>query len=501
MKAPSPKPSQKRGALSWFSDQTKSLYIARPDQYLNDLIYKHPDVSIPRGAKLTVRASECALFFREGRCIGRIDPGSVPLDTANIPFLGHLVVDKLTAGNHFLCELFFVSTNETTLRVPEPAPNGGPQEATVPVGQYRDLNSAKVVQIRASLSYTVKVQDPVRLVIGLGGQSAYASHEVEQVLAGRLLSQLRQAVGRQVLSRPVLDVVSNVDAEIMSNELRTVGHAEFIELGVGVGRMFNLALSLDDESQIALRAFGERESELALQAKGSELARHDGFAQFNLVQGQRAAMEGLGSGLATGKSPMIMSGMNVGGAFQAPPGVGGSRGPAPRSPAGPGGAILSGQASFLIIGDAGASGPYSARQLALLVLSKGQSLDEVIVRRADDPPDVTFTADMEPAIVTEFQRRAPPKRGGPTPEAASEPRPRPAPEPAQGSSAQAGATASTMRALDAALLASVTDGILLRPSVTVLANMAVALGLAPNAAAGVAVVLAAAERLGVRVDE
>ena len=89
-------------ALGWFSKEVKTTYVLRPDEYANDLIYLHPDRSVPRGTKLTVRSDECVLFFREGKYIGRINAGSVILDTANIPFLGHVIVDQFTGGNHLL---------------------------------------------------------------------------------------------------------------------------------------------------------------------------------------------------------------------------------------------------------------------------------------------------------------------------------------------------------------------------------------------------------------
>lgn len=99
--------------LGWFSKETKSMYVARPAERADDLIYLHPDKSIPRGTKLTVRSDECVLFFREGKYIGKVNPGTtVQLDTANIPFLGHLLIDKFTDANHFICEVFFVRLSE-----------------------------------------------------------------------------------------------------------------------------------------------------------------------------------------------------------------------------------------------------------------------------------------------------------------------------------------------------------------------------------------------------
>lgn len=389
----------------WFKDGnpltrgTQALYIARPEGQLNQLIYKHPDKSIPRGAKLTVRASECALFFREGRLVGRIDPGTVQLDTANFPFLGHLIVDPLTAGNHFLTELFFISTNEI---------RSGP--LPVSLGQYRDLNSGNVVIIRGSIYYTLLVTDPESLVVNLAGQGPEAQNNIVQVLHGRLLNHLKQIVGRQAQSRGILDIVSNADAEDVGAQLRKVTQEEFSTRGIAVGRLLELDLSLDEESLGLLREFGRREADLAIDLKGAEIATREGFAQFNFVKGQRAAMQGLGAGLATGNSPMVFSGASLGGAFQPPPGASAGRSTAP-PPRAPGGQVLSTQSSYLIVDAAGERGPYTARQVALMAISGGRALSQVMIRRTDDPPDMTFTADLEPPIAAEVQRRAPPGPG------------------------------------------------------------------------------------------
>ena len=91
-------------ALDWLKkfsikQETRSFYIARPPEYAERLIYLHPARSVPRGAKLTVRPDECALFFREGKLIGKIDTGTYLLDTANLPFLGHLLFMSTDTSN------------------------------------------------------------------------------------------------------------------------------------------------------------------------------------------------------------------------------------------------------------------------------------------------------------------------------------------------------------------------------------------------------------------
>ncbi|MEI6720321.1 MAG: SPFH domain-containing protein [Betaproteobacteria bacterium] len=463
--------------FNWLTSETKSLYIARPDHSAADLVYLHPDRSIPRGAKLTVRSSECALFFREGRFIGRLDAGTVQLDTANIPFLGHAIINPLTDGNHFICELFFVSLNETIIGI-----------ADTDLGQYRDLNSANVVTVSGQFAYTVRVSDPLKLIVELAGQNAAAGSSIMDVLGGRLLNQLRRVVGGRMRARPALDVVSNVDAEAISEELRTIAQPEFNALGIGVGRVFDLALSLDASSLAELRAFGREESKLALQSKGAQIATQDGFTQFNLVQGQRAAMEGLGQGLGTGQSPMIFSGFGSGSPFNtvtAPT-------PAPRaapSRSGPG--MISGPAQFLLCGATGETGPYSARQVALVAISKGQPLSALTLRRSDDPPDMTFSADLEPQVVAEYQRRA----GGvavnvPAGASAS------VSSPPQNS---APAVPSQEATFELAVRSAGTDGVLREAEVMMLARLAVALGACTSEVDGKMLTVTTAVRLGLRL--
>lgn len=444
--------------FGWLTKETKSAYIARPPEFAQQLIYLHPDKSIPRGAKLTVRSDECVLFFREGQFIGRIDAGTVLLDTANIPFLGHLLIDNFTDGNHFICELFFVSLSEIIFHV-----------ARSPLGQYKDTNSANVVAVNGSFSYTVRVTDPRSVVIDIGGQNNDAGGKISQVFNGRMLNQVRKAVGIRTQVRSVMDVVSNMESEAISQEVQKLGHAEFTQVGIGIGRIFDLALELDGESLALLREFGKQESGLALQAKGMRLATGEGFAEYNLIQGQRAALEGLGRGLGTGNAPMVMGGFNIGANL-----TGGGGHPISRStPQMRQGTVLTTQATYVLRGDGGDTGPFTPRQLALMAISKGLPLSELQIRGADDPPDVQYSADLEPQILAEYKRRAPPPtvppkpghQGGTTREAAAAATP------------AAGIGSPGEQAFSMTFAATVKNGQLTLAEIETLTNLAVSLGL------------------------
>jgi len=460
--------------LSWFSKETKSLYVARPSERADDLIYLHPDKSIPRGSKLTVRSDECVLFFREGAYIGKINPGTtVQLDTANIPFLGHLLIDKFTDANHFICEVFFVRLSEKRFDAPR-----------TELGQYKDINSANVVAMHGSLSYTVKVTDPARLVIELGGQHAGAESNIEEVFNGRMFNQLRSAVGQRAQRLPILNVVSNVDAEALSNDVKVLAQSEFKPLGIDIGRVFNMALALDETSFALLREFGKEEAQLALQAKGMQLATNDGFAEFNMIQAQRSALEGLGKGLESGNGPLILGSMNLGGNL-----TGISRPPQRSTPHTRTAGVLSSQAAYLLVTDRGEQGPYSARQVALTAISKGQSLGQILIRSTEDAEGVSYPADAEPQILSEYQRRLPP--------GSQQPVNSPAATAATTSAPPAAAPVGAQQAFNLAFDGAASNGEIDASELTTLVNLAVTFGLAPNPVAAEAQIRQLAQLRGV----
>src|SRR5207244_5591417 len=94
-----------------FGHEVRREFIARPDQYKSQILYKWPDQNIRKFTQLTVEQDELAVFFRDGRVQGTISPGRCTLDSSEIPFLG-VLVDAASGGNLCKTEIYFVSTRE-----------------------------------------------------------------------------------------------------------------------------------------------------------------------------------------------------------------------------------------------------------------------------------------------------------------------------------------------------------------------------------------------------
>jgi hypothetical protein len=279
-------------------------------------------------------------------------------------------------------------------------------------------------------------------------------------------------------------VVSNVDAEGFSQSLVQFASAEFRPLGLDIIRMFDLALELDETSLEVLRQFGKQESELKLQEKGARLATQQGFEEFNIVQGRRKALEGLGDGLANGNGPMLLSG-GLGANLTGTAARAGSRPVAPRA----GGVLAAGAPGFVIRSEGVDSGPYTARQVALLAISKGLPLGQLMIRGVNDSPDMEFAADLEPQILAEHRRRLP--TAGVAAAAATV-------TPTGNAAAPVISTGSA--SFDVAMAATLQDGVLTGTELEMLANLAVALSLDANPTAAKGRIFGLLAGKNVRID-
>ncbi|MCA9295933.1 MAG: SPFH domain-containing protein, partial [Phycisphaerales bacterium] len=93
--------------MDWFKRGVGEMMVARPDDAKSQVVWKHPDPTIPMKAQLTVEADEKAVFFRDGKVVATLSAGRHTLDTSNFPFLSDLI-DSFTGGNVFIAEVFFV---------------------------------------------------------------------------------------------------------------------------------------------------------------------------------------------------------------------------------------------------------------------------------------------------------------------------------------------------------------------------------------------------------
>jgi membrane protease subunit (stomatin/prohibitin family) len=230
------------GFIDFVKQGIREMAIARPDEYKHLVVYKHPDTTIPMKAQLTVEADEIALFFRDGKLVGQLPPGRHTCETSNIPFL-NILIDWGTGGNLWIAEAYFVSTREMV-----------GQKFGGKVGKLRDPQSGLAIEVMVNGTFSFKVIDAAKLLIGLVGLQKTSNEEFLSWFKELVLKTIKDDIAELVVKKkwPLLDVTSGAYTEEICAEVINGIRAPIERYGVEVLAIgnFNLAMKEEDEKKL-----------------------------------------------------------------------------------------------------------------------------------------------------------------------------------------------------------------------------------------------------------
>ncbi len=284
------------GVLDWFKRGTQEMMVARPDGTKSQVVWKHPDHTVPMKSQLTVDADEKALFFRDGKVVAVMDAGRYTLDSSNLPFLSNLV-DSFTGGNVFQAEVFFVNIRE------HPGIKFGGR-----IGHVEDPKSGVPVETMVHGEFSFRVTDPEELIVGLVGMGRAESFMVKAWLKEQVLKVLRDHIAELIVKEkwPLLDVTSGAyTEELETSTLAALGrHVE--SYGIEIVRFGNFVIGIDE---------GDAENLKTLYRDAAYLRTVggvDGYQKFAAGKAMLGAGEGMAKG-GTGGGPSGGAGL-LGGA-------------------------------------------------------------------------------------------------------------------------------------------------------------------------------------------
>ncbi len=328
------------GIFDFVQKAAQENFIARPDELKTKIVYKWPNQQIPMFTQVTVDSDECVLFMKEGKEVaGLLPPGRHTLQTANIPFLHHLV-DKFTGGNLFISEVFFVTT--------KPIFNEGFGGT---IGSMRDPELDLRVKPRVNGRYSFRVADPSRFVLGFVGQTGTADPDQamqwvrDQLIMGMKTTLTRLIKNGDLTFMDLGEAGPEVAREVVKN------CPDLTNVGVQVLEISRLDLNLSEEDQARIDEFQDQIVQAKIEARKAKIGISQAEAeaqqrQFNLDQdfANRAryvnqldmnryqqyagaeAMMGMGEGMAQGgdgasaglAGAAMMGGMGLAAGMRAP---------------------------------------------------------------------------------------------------------------------------------------------------------------------------------------
>ncbi|MFT7485902.1 MAG: membrane protease subunit (stomatin/prohibitin family) [Candidatus Paceibacteria bacterium] len=294
------------GLIDWFKRGVGEMMVARPDDAKAQVVWKHPDPTIPMKSQLTVEADEVAVFFRDGKVAKVMSAGRYTLDSANLPFLSNLV-DSFTGGNVFISEVFFVSIREFA-----GIKFGGR------IGHVEDPKSGIPVETLVHGQFSFKVTDPEKLILGLVGMGRTQSHMVRSWMKEQVLKVIRDRTAELLVKKkwPLLDVTSGAYTEEIETDVLEGLTRHVQPYGVNIARLGNFVVGIDEEDSdnlkrlytdaAYLRTVGGVAGYQQFAAGKAMMGAGEGMAKGGGAEGGGALLGGAGMGVGFGMAQMLV---------------------------------------------------------------------------------------------------------------------------------------------------------------------------------------------------
>ena len=250
------------GLVDFIKGGVGEMMISRPDDSKQQLIYKHPDATIPDNAQLTIDADDAAVFFKDGSIIGTLRTAGAGqrhrLSSENIPFLGQ-IIDKFTGGDVFVTDLFFV-----TMRPVFNQRFGGE------LGMVEDPMLGEIVTPRIFGTYSFQIVNPEPFILKYMGMQAGASNDdLLKWVNGLLMNSIKTVMGQVCVSEEK-SILQLLPMQQLLAEKFMESAPELAEIGCRIVEMGEFSLNLSDGDEQLLK---DAQSEIGAAKRAARIAK------------------------------------------------------------------------------------------------------------------------------------------------------------------------------------------------------------------------------------
>ena len=262
------------------------------------MVKRVPDngpAEIKWGAQLTVRESQEAVFFRDGKALDVFKAGRHVLQTQNIPLIGKWVTSfGYGKDSPFRAEVYFVSKSLfSNLK-------WGTAEPIL----FRDAEF-KMIRLRSFGIFSVQIVDSMLFVNKIvGTRGVFRNEDINDYLKNIIVSKLTNVIGDELKS--VLDMPSSFDD--LSLVAKTLLQQEFEGLGLILHDFHINSISVPPEVQ-----------EMIDQRSGmSAIGDMDEFMKYKVAMSLEKAAENGGGDTGNAMGGGMGAGMGMGMGFMMP---------------------------------------------------------------------------------------------------------------------------------------------------------------------------------------
>jgi membrane protease subunit (stomatin/prohibitin family) len=278
--------------IEWFDESGKELVHRIPEEGSGEIKW---------GAQITVRESQAAVFFYNGKAYDAFGPGRHTLKTANIPLLTKILSLPWGMTSPLRAEIYF-----TNMKV-FPNLTWGTRD---PVA-FRDRELG-LIRLRAFGIFNLRVLQPVLFINSLvGTQGIYTTEAVSEYLNRVIVSRFNDFMGEKIDT--IFDLPAKYDE--LSEELKKILHADFTRFGLGLADLYINSITPPPEVQKAI----DDKSRLGVFDDLNKLLKMKAAMALEAAsQSQGEAGAGIGMGMGLMMPAMFAEAFRVGSPSTAP---------------------------------------------------------------------------------------------------------------------------------------------------------------------------------------
>lgn len=215
--------------IEWFDESGQELVHRLPETGSGEIKF---------GAQLTVRESQAAVLFYQGRACDAFGPGRHTLKTLNLPILTKILSVPWRGNSPLRAEVYMVNLKcFTNLK-------WGTRQ---PVA-FRD-SELGLIRLRAHGIFNIQVVQPVLFINSLvGTMNSFTTEDVSSYLKRVIVSRLNDYLGE------TLDTILNMPGKFdeLSSELQVRLAQDFAHFGLKLSQLYITSITPPDEVQKAI---------------------------------------------------------------------------------------------------------------------------------------------------------------------------------------------------------------------------------------------------------
>ncbi len=257
--------------IEWFDETGREMVHRIPENGSGEIKF---------GAQLTVRESQAAVFFYQGKTVATFGPGRHSLKTLNIPILTKILATPWGMTSPLRAEVYFVNLKTfTNLK-------WGTRD---PVA-FKD-SQLGLVRLRAFGIFNLQVIKPGLFINSLvGTQGILSSAEIEDYLNQVIVSRLNDYLGETLDTLLNLPAIYDEMSEALSERLKS----DFSRFGLSLNQLFINAITPPQEVQ---QAIDDRSRMGAIQDMDKLMRMKTAMSIEKAAENESAAGAGMGTGL------------------------------------------------------------------------------------------------------------------------------------------------------------------------------------------------------------